>query len=217
MATLKQIADEIAGALDRPFDDMFKERLKAIIKNERAYLIREQAEKYGLDDAFRQRYTVALERVDKADGLVDVNCDVLRTSNKIAKPIRLKRDAIFSYVGNAEGTNAYRFTELSELKFRHFLFLLADHISYNYMNGYVYIYGNIKLKTVTLDAAFESPELVLPNETAEDISNGIEYTEDMEFPLPIDMIQNIKARLLSGELSITDSKDKVPPSHIDND
>lgn len=216
MPSLNQITDEIADALNRPFDDMLKLRLKEIIKNERALLIREQQSKYGVDDVFIQRYVADVEKVDKSEYPNVSECTILRTQNKIPAPVRMNRDTPFSYVGTIDGNNAFRKGDFSHTKFMHFLSLSGGGTTYSYRDGYVFIFSRNKLKQITITAAYDSPELVIPTETSSNISNGITYSDDMEFPLSRDLIQRIKEKLLSGELAITDGKDKHPADHLDN-
>ena len=291
MSTLNRIVDEFADALSRPFDTLLKERLKLIIINERALLIRQSIGKTGIDKQFRQRYTVDISPVDKADSMVTLGSNLLRTNNKIATPVRYKTDTPFSYVGTSDGQVSYIYTDYSELKFISTLSLNASAIRYLYINGYLYLSsvdnigligsitefvdynatvvgttlvtsnthglytntfitisgttnydGTYQITTVddntfyivkayitndatgtfaimylTIDAVYENPELIIPAETGANYTAGIVYNDDMEFPISLDLIQSIKNRLLSGELSIIDDKDKVTPTHIDNE
>lgn len=53
-------------------------------------------------------------------------------------------------------------------------------------------------------------------DTTESQLNSTILTNDTELPIPEDLIQGIKLKLLEGELSSIDSKDKIQPEHIDN-
>ena len=52
--------------------------------------------------------------------------------------------------------------------------------------------------------------------TPEAVLNGKILTDETELPLADDLIQTIKLKLLDGELSIIDDKDKIQPQNIDN-
>lgn len=67
MATLNQIADSIAGALDRAGDVMLTERIKFHVKELRATYIRRDTERNEISSRFLQRFKVDLILVDNGD------------------------------------------------------------------------------------------------------------------------------------------------------
>lgn len=140
MATLKLIADEIAGALNRPFDSQFKERVKSIFRHEAATVIRQAINKDGLSDQFKVRYNAAVSIVDDSGILCGSDCGVLRTTNKLAKPIRLNTDEPFSWVGNKDGSVIFIYTGYAELPYANLTEVYKNKpIRYTYQNGYIYI------------------------------------------------------------------------------
>lgn len=290
MATLRLIADEIGDALARPFDWMFKERIKSIFRHEAATLVRQAINKDGLSDHFKTKFTAGIEVVDDTSLPCGSDCGVIRTSNKLAKPIRYNSDEPFSWIGTPDGKVVYIYTKLTELPYADLTEPYQAHpIRYHYQNGYVYIddatCGSItavadytatvagtvlvttsvdhKLKTgynitisgttsyngdytvtVVSNTTFYITDTFVASETGswirklasdecisiegsyplgdvfestpEAALNSSVFNDDTELPLPDDLIQAIKLKLLSGELSITDDKDKAIDSHIDN-
>jgi len=144
-----------------------------------------------------------------------------RTTNKILKPIRYNTDVPFNFVGNSTGTKSYIYSNIEELAYTSTLTLNASVPRYTYRNGYIYVYATDSvlstISTISIDAPFEVPEGVIPSETNDDYIAGVIYNDDMEFPMPDDLVQDIKARIFSGELRITDAKDKVEATHLDNE
>jgi len=207
MASLKQLATEYIDALGKPFDHLLYERIKALIIHERSTEIRRSVQKYGLDEEFLQRYKITLVPVDASD-LYGVNSyhKVFRSENKIATLIRVPSDSPFSYVGAVDLTVPFLYIQPYALGNIDSLPALKDINKYSTRNGYVYVYTkNVNLKELVVEAPFVNPHLI-DNSNYTDAS--IPFTDDMEFFISEDMIQNIKIKLLKGELSVTNTSDK---------
>jgi len=71
-----------------------------------------------------------------------------------------------------------------------------------------------RVDCISVEGAFNMGD-VFANST-ENRLNDTTFTDDTDLPLPEDLIQAIKLKLLQGELSITDSDDKIKAQHIDN-
>jgi hypothetical protein len=287
MATLKLIADEIGDALNRPFDWMFKERIKSIFRHEAATIIRQAIDKDRMDSHFKTKFIVDISIVDDSNIPCGSSCGTIRSTNKIAPPIRYKTDEPFTFVGKSDGTVVYIFTNLTELPYADLTTPYGNHpIRYVYQNGYIYIKdgglcGTITnvtecetggvlvtsinhglktgytihlvtphydgnyivgviddntfsiVETYTVDDTSGSWTRVLANDacisvegaypfgdmlgdTVEGKLNPSIITDTTELPIPEDLIQAIKLKLLSGELSILDNKDKAPDTNLDN-
>jgi len=216
MATFNSIADEIAGALDRPFDEMFKQRVKQVMRNELARMIRQSINKNGIDKQLVQRYSVALEEVDRADTLYESGCTVMRTEDKIYKPVRFNSSEPFTYVGTNDIPFPYRHS-VEHKRFAPFLSLTGKSVSYDYRNQYIYLYNGTRLKYLTIETVFEDMSSVAALDSEDAVANIRDTCmDDMAIPIAGDLIQAAKERILSGELSITDDRDKIKPGHIDN-
>lgn len=292
MATLNIIADEIIGALDRPFDYMFKERVKSIFRHEVATMVRQAIDKDGITDHFKTRFLVDISIIDDSSISYAVGNKVLRSTNKIANPVRYKTDTPFTWVGNADASLIYMYTKIYELKYAN---LTAAYTlqppRYVYLNDYLYLYDgytgfegdisnityyssitsgiltvtstNHNLKdndsivitgTTNYDGTYSitwiddnsfyitkayvadvtigswtksitgfkvAVEGVYPlgdvfDKEIENRLNSKVFTDDTELPLPEDLIQVIKLKLIGGELSVIDDTDRIKADHIDN-
>lgn len=243
MATLNLIADELSGALNRPFDSMLKQRLKSIFRHEAATMIRQSIDKVGVDDIFRTRFRVRIAKVTD-NTLVGVHGDKwFRTIYKVPRPIRYKTDEPFLWVGSDDGKTIFIYSRLTEIQYGEIQPAYVGNtiesinykpIRYIWQNDYIYIYnylyttsgisdiivpgidpGNDEAEDIpyiTIEGPFGINDIITP----EDELSSIVVTDDTELPLPEDLIQAIKLKLLSGELRVTDSKDIIPPSHTDN-
>jgi hypothetical protein len=235
MASLKLIADEISDALNRPFDDMLKERIKSIFRHELAAMIRQQVNKNGLSPHFKSRYSTVCKPVTKSDSSFDVSLfdnSTFRTINKVAQPIRYNTDDPFTYVGKINGITPFTYLSLSGLPYYNLLPIIQKEavepnetplqpITYDYRNGYIYIYFNPSLdENITefhiMIEGVHSTYNFIADETKDSKNANIIYNDELEFPMPNDLIQLVKERLLKGELSIIDDKDKIKSEHLDN-
>jgi len=216
MATFNIIADEIAGALNRPFDDMFKERIKSIFRHELARMLRQTIDRSGIDRSLVQRYTDNLIEIDSADAMYETGCTIMRSESKIFRPVRFKAIEPFTFIGNDDIPFVYR-TSVEGKRFTLFLSLGGKATYYDYRNEYIYVYNGRRFKYFTLEAIYEDPTDILPLETAiSSATTASNCKDDMVIPVAGDLIQLVKDKLLSGELSIIDDKDKIKSEHIDN-
>ncbi|SRR6266403_4478693 len=198
MPTLNQIADTIIDRLNQPFNIMLKERKKFEVKYWRSMMIRQDVAKNGLSYEFLQSFVTNLTKIDKGDNcVIGIDCIILRTKTKIPKPVRLKDDVPFKYVGEIGGNNSFVYTELEELKYTNSNKYTYNVIRYNYTNGYVYIFNNTKLKYISLQGIFTNPESI---NSCTSGGTTLCYNDDMEFPIADDMLQTIIDGIVNEEL-----------------
>jgi hypothetical protein len=206
MATLNQLADYIAGSLKQPLNEELKRRIKFSIKAWRAILIRQDIERHGLSGIYTQRLVVDLVKVDSVDNCkVQTGCQVLRTQNKVPKPIRRSDDVDFPYVGEADWSEGFTEGSASDMKFLAHLKYTKQKRRYEYVNGYIYVYNAKRMKFLGLVFPFENPEQAITycsNSTGSDC-----YNDDMEFPMPLDMLNTIIKGMLEGEYQIFNDDD----------
>ena len=228
MASLKLIADEISDALARPFDDMFKERIKSIFRHELATIIKQQIEKYGIHNQFKSNFqTTCIESSNVVTSLyeADVADNWYRTENKVPTPVRYMSDDPFTFVGNILDNIPYIYTNFTEnLYVSHLPMMQKEYQKaigqtslnkpsrYFYRDGYIYVYSENIDTSEPFILNIEGVFVGNPNS----VVDGSSITDDIEFPMPEDLIQTVKERLLKGELSIIDNKDKIPQANIDN-
>lgn len=226
MASLNQYAQQLADALGRPFDVLLKERIKDYIVQERALFLQRTMDKDGIDKEYRQTYYAAIEQVN-ANEITGTNETpnailIYKTVNRIPKPIRWKNYTPFFYVGTENGRGAFTATNYYSVSLRSYLPLIGESIGYDYIDGYVHIFpkytsGNVIVpisSPIRIDEVIQNLRFVRTNNLKDTREGCIMYTDDMEFPIPMDMINPLKMNL--KELFITDHKDVVEKTHIDN-
>lgn len=203
MATLNQIGERIAFALNEPLNYVLKENIKFSVKYYRSLFIRRDVAANGLSDEFLQKFHVPLLKVDKADDCAfNLGCTVLRTKNKVPKPVRLKSDVLFKFAGTPSG-KGFNYTEFEELRSRLHNKYTANEIVYSYINGYIYIYNASKLKYVALQYIVDNPEEINFCATSDTC-----YDDDKEFPIASDFLADIVTNILSKEFRIMNPTDE---------
>lgn len=227
MPSLNQYAQQLADSLGRPYDAVLLERVKQLIVQERAVFLQRTMDKDGIDKEYRQTYyaTLALVSLNEIEFITEPNVPfVYKTTNKIPKPIRWQNYTPFIYVGIEDGSLSYRAGNYYSKSLSRYLPLIGEAIMYDYIDGYLYVFPNydshgevIPLSTILrIDEVLQNPRFIRTGtESVVDIrENCIYFTDDMEFPMPIDMINALKLNL--KELFITDQKDLLEKTHIDN-
>jgi hypothetical protein len=185
MPSLNQLSSNVAHLLKHPFDSPLKERIKDDYRNLRALYLRRSIEKGGIDDVLKVSYELPLISVDKVDNcLTSVGCLIKRTENPVGKPVRYKTDVPFTFVGTPDGFGFTYIKQPREVDYRKYLKHVADAILYSYINNYIYVY-NDKIANIRIDGVPENPEFWIT------ICNDSCYNDNMEFPLPRDIIFSI--------------------------
>lgn len=188
MASLNNIAENIAFSLNEQFNHTLKESVKNSIIDYRALLIRQDLEKNAISYTdYLQSYCVQLELVNRSEcPQLAVGDFVLKSKEKIAKPIRLKTNgrSNFKFVGSVDRRKSFTFATGHEEYFLSALPFQKNVVYYTYLNGYLYVLNNIKLCKVLLEYVVANPTLI------EDCDNV--FTDDRDFPIGEDMLSAIK-------------------------
>jgi hypothetical protein len=208
MASLNQIVDNIALRLDQPFNTILKDSLKFTVRHYRAEFIRNDMNKNGLSFQYLQSFIANVSKVnvlddcnDDGENDLDDSCYILRSTNKIPNPIRINGSINFKFVGTSNpsgGLNPFTYTEDHEMDFSSYNKYTGCVPRYFMRNGYMFFKNIKRLKYVRIEHSFENPEDVFNYCSA---TSGC-YTDDMEFPISIDMLRNITNGILSGEFKI---------------
>jgi len=220
MATLNLIADELSATLDRPFDSMLKERIKSSFRHAIYTLLRQQINKYGINDNYKTRFYSDLMLTEDITNSNNIN--LYRSKNKIPTPLRYNSDDPFTSVTILDSSNVnysnnpFLFSKPIEIKYNG---LLATNINkpprYVYLNEYIYIFNinpNIDINTSKLII-----EGVYPINDILSISDKYKFNDNTTLTVPEDLIEDTKAFILKYDFSITDARDKVKPINIDNE
>jgi hypothetical protein len=211
MLTLNEISERIAYALNEPLNYILKENIKFSVKYWRALLIRRDVATNGMSNSFLQRFYMDLIKVDKADACnFNLDCvTVLRTKNPIPTPVRLKSDSLFKFIGTVDG-KSFPEVEYEEIPYTCYNKFTNNSIRFSYINNYIYVFNNTKLKKLALQYIVEFPETI-NNFCTEDSC----YNDDMPFPCPADLVQQIINGILSSEFKILNPNDEEVKIDVD--
>jgi len=210
MASIKEIATEIIEALGQVDNTPLYNRVKRLIIEGRAELIRRDVRKTGIDDDYIQYVSVNMIKVPSID-LPNVSTNVcgsvLRTKNRIPSTVRVANNTPFMYVGTSDRaypyvyvSNATGVTRMRNSKY------FVNVIMYCFVNGYIYIYAtDNNIANITIGHPFINPHLI-------DDSNSTfnkEYVEDTdEFLIPEDMLRELKAIIFKTDFAIAVTDDR---------
>lgn len=201
--TLKEAAENIATQKGKAHDVVFKENVKFSIRYWRALLIRRDVAANGVSDEYMQRLHLPLKKVDKADSC---NFDlgachiVVRTENQVPQTIRFKSDVPFKFLGDAYG-RPFTHTQYEEVPYTCYNRFTPKVFRYAYLNGYVYVFNNTKIKYITIIDAFVDPY------KANTLCGGVCFNDDSEFPCPADLMHNIITGIVTGEYRVVTADD----------
>jgi len=207
MATLNTLAHQVASSFDRETDLLFIERLKELIINTRNLFVHREIDKYGVNYVYVQPYIAELIKVNASlDSTIDSKFELLRTSNKIPRPLRFQTDVPFVFVGSVDRMIGFRSIKPYILKASRSLRNIGNAICYFYSNEYLYIWNNTKLTRVLIEAVYEKLDVTYGYND----STGLCYEDDMEFPLAGDMLNDVIKEVTSIVRATNDVKDKNP-------
>ena len=207
MSSINQLVSEVAHAVGQPNNVPLRRNIKAAIIHTRNELIRKSYENHRyVDKGLEQRIRVNV--IDVPDGDIYVNgLDVLikpikRTENKVPRPVRLINNLPFQSIRTVGYRNvSIPFNKEGSAQFYHHLVGMCNTPSYDYINEYIYFFGDVDwfkdLGSIVIESVFEHPHLI----NVETVENKDNYQYDIddddardndEFLLPEDMIGAIK-------------------------
>lgn len=207
MASLRQRATQVIDALDKPFDEMLYQRVKDILITERALSIRRSIQRNGIDDEFKQRFKVAMIRVDKSDFYqVSTDLKVFRSENKIPRLVRFKNDNPFTYVGAVTHDIPYVYAQPYAIPGMDSLRYMRIIPKFTYNNAYIYVFSNANtLENIAVESIIADPREV---DNSDSTVAATPFEDDMEFLISEDMFSDIKLRIFGGDLKIRLTDDK---------
>lgn len=206
MATINQLVSEIAHSVKQPDSLPVRRAIKLGIIHARNDIIRHNYENHGyVDKGVQQKFRVELINVPDGDLANSTNLDlttIKRSKNKIPRPVRLTNNLPFTSVRTISSLNPKSIPFIKESVSQYYKHLpgFCQRLSYDYINDYLYInslddnynVGNF----VIIEAAFEQPQLIKTETSDGGIIDINSITDDDEFLLPEDMIDDIKKLIL---------------------
>jgi hypothetical protein len=179
----------------------------------RALLIKRDLDKGKMPnpDYIQEIPAIQLEVVDRADGSsVDTYTYMLKTTLALPNTIDLNNKSGFMYVGTLDGRE-FQFVPEGRTQWQQYKkYTMKDNLVF-LRNNYLYLLSVTPVKYISVRGVFEVPtevsNFVNPNMPSR--SANI----DSPYPIPINMIPELKKWLLKDELGI----EYKAPSDISND
>lgn len=199
MASLNQIVSEIAHAIHQPNNFTTRQTIRSAVIHTFNEQIRQTYERHAnVDKILMQRYRISLINVPDGDifqSLVSTKYKVKRSKTRIPRPVRLDNNLPFVSVRTVGYDNmAIPFIKEANAQFYKALPGMCTSLSYDYINGYLYVNSNGNhliepLGHIVIESPFE-----IPNEIPVEITERIEsnFDNDDEFIIPEDMVERIK-------------------------
>lgn len=231
MASIAQLVSEIAHSVGDPNNAVLRENIKSLIIHTRNEVIRRSYENHGyVDRGLEQRFRVSL--IDVSDGditnpyivpskvevndkgeiveskhiKIEVNRDntIKRTKHKVPTPVRVPNNLPFNSISSTGYKNNKVFPYIKEqnARFRNAVPGLSGTPSYDYINGYIYLFPSdnkyINIDTITINSVFEFPtEIQLANHEVDSMDV---LMDENEYLLSEDMIGQIKEIMYARDL-----------------
>lgn len=199
MASLNQIVSEIAHAIHQPNNFTTRQTIRSAVIHTFNEQIRQTYERHAnVDKILMQRYRISLINVPDGDifqSLVSTKYKVKRSKTRIPRPVRLDNNLPFVSVRTVGYDNmAIPFIKEANAQFYKALPGMCTSLSYDYINGYLYVNSNGNhliepLGHIVIESPFEIPNEI-PVETTERIESN--FDNDDEFIIPEDMVERIK-------------------------
>lgn len=194
MTTLNILSESIAHILGDQFNIVLRENIKNSIVDLRAKFIRQDLDRNFLSYTdYLQPICLELEEIDRSycpD--FPTGCTILRSKQKIAKPLRSKQNGriSFNFVGSIDKKITFTFATLQELDILYTLPYQDDVIYYTYQDNRIFVLNNLKQCKIIVE------EIVADPREIEDCSNPSIFKDNRKFPLPEDMIDDIKRAII---------------------
>jgi hypothetical protein len=199
MASLNQIVSEIAHAIHQPNNFTTRQTIRSAVIHTFNEQIRQTYERHAnVDKILMQRYRISLISVPDGDifqSLVSTKYKVKRSKTRIPRPVRLDNNLPFVSVRTVGYDNmAIPFIKEANAQFYKALPGMCTSLSYDYINGYLYVNSNGNpliepLGHIVIESPFEIPNEILV-ETTERVESN--FDNDDEFIIPEDMVERIK-------------------------
>ena len=206
MASLKQEVSIIVDAVGKPFDQPLRERVKALPITGYGKYAKQEMTKYGIQERYIASYKIDLEKVPLVGECTEPgDCKVLRSINKIIKPINYRASEPFINVTTENGIIVTIKTTRAAYKHQKFAKFGHGTLGYEIRNDYLYLYGTLKLTHLMLDGIYDI--FTFSEDCPE---SGTCYQEDYDIPLSGDYLMALRKEIFN-ELGVQfDTTREVP-------
>ena len=188
MASLKQEVQIIANVIGKPNDHPTKKMIKAMLSDGMGKYVKQQISKYGVSEAYVGHTIIDLERVKVGENCTGgTGCYILRSVNKIPTPIVYKASEPFVNVSTNDGVRVAIKTTRTNAKRLKYTRYLHSIMTYDYRNGYLYVYNNLVIKHLLIDFIPTDFKYLDGDANCENC-----YSEDYEFLLDGELLQALR-------------------------
>jgi hypothetical protein len=133
-----------------------------------------------------------------------INCAVYRTEETIPKTIRRNFEESITHVGDVTGLGTIPFVESNAIQWIPYDKYTKDKMKAYMIEDYLYVYNADGLEFINVKGIFENPKSVEKFADCGVTGNKC-YSDDYDYPIPMDMITMINQGILSGELTLLSS------------
>lgn len=204
--TLNEIAynllNLVRGGRSNTDEHISLEQIKFNIRHYRAMFIRRDYNRNGFSSRHIEQDLgcVYLEPVDASKCCdLPTNCTVYRTKKHIPRTIRYNFEEAISYVGDIHGTGTIPLIHPNTVKFLPHDKYTKDKLKAYMINDHLHIYNAEGLEAINIRGVFEDPRDVSRFDAC---TTGECYSDDEQYPLPLDMLNMINSGLINGELGL---------------
>lgn len=211
MASIASLVSEMAHSVGRPNNKALRENIKLLILQTRNEVIRRSYENHSyVDKVLTQRFRVTLTSVNDGDiqlpeGIDDSDITkIKRTLQVVPRPVRLTNNLPFDRVSTVgfQTNREIPFIKETTARFASKVPGLCGMFSYDYINGYIYIFPSngkdIAFNKIVIESAFEHPN---PIDIENSVADGYDVLlDENEFLLSEDMIGQIKEIIYKRDL-----------------
>ncbi len=221
MASLNQIAENIAYKLGDQYNSTLQESIKETVLNYRAKFIRDDLDRNFLSDIhFSQAGTVQFDLVNLLtefgadysvitaicpDVLDQDKYQVLKSKTEVPVPVRVKSsgNSLYNFIGSTDGRKRFILTNLDKFYYYIHLPYNLHTIYYVVLNKHIYIINNLNecdinkslnVANVLIKGIFEDP-----SDFYNACKDNISFADDDSFPIGRDMLMQIENNILKGE------------------
>lgn len=213
-----EIVDYLATELGHPFNHVLKQKLKHDLLGYRSLYIKQDIERnQDINNfSFKQRFNLELDNVENLDNCFKVlDCTTKRTINEVPLPVKRKNMDIFNFVGSSN--KPFQLTDINNIEFLKYRKYDINLISYSYINNFIYVFNQPKLKYLTIEGIFEEPEKVLEFCSKDKCESDNCYNDDNDFPCSLDMIRRIEDTILNNKLKYINLQNDLEVKHTENE
>ena len=191
MASLNMLATVDAETFGRGEDAFLIENIKILYKQLAPKYIRQSIERNGIDDVMRKGYVAKIIPIDSTVDTCHFGCPTYRTELTIPTPLRYKSDVPFLFVGTNNSLKPIPYIYILPVEMKYIsTYKLNNKIPrYYYLNNYLYFVNIGLIREVQIINIFENPEEVIS------YCNNNCYNDDMEYPIPADIIPFIRKEI----------------------